>query len=517
MSTQGLTHANWSAADSAEFHAAYDSALRAATNEATSRQWPIHVAGNWHHDRPVFSHTSPGDRSVALGSATCANEGDVDAAVAAARAAYPSWRGLAVSDRLTLVRRLADLIDANRYRVAAYLSLEIGKNRYESITEVQEAVELLRFYADAAESEDGFVTHYPPLGNEESVSVLRPYGVWAILGPFNFPFALTAGMSAAALIMGNTVVIKTPDLTPIAGVLLMELVESADFPVGVVNLLAGGAEVGKELTANPEIAGAGFTGSMEVGQAIRRTLDGRPVVAEMGGKNAAIVMSSADLDVAAEAIARSAFRYSGQKCSACSRVFVHNRLTDQLAEAVAAQAAAMTRGTPWDKETVVGPLINQAAGERIAAAFDAAARDARSFTVTEVPEELVDLGAYSGLGVAVDLPMGHGLLRQELFAPLVVFQSVSSVEEAITATNDTPFGLTAGLYTSDRGEIEVFLDRIEAGVVYVNRSSGATTGAWVGHQSFGGWKGSGSTGANAHGAYYLHQFAREQSRTVVAP
>lgn len=512
MSNNVLTHANWSATDTPEFHQQFDQAV-AAEFATGDQQIPLLIGGTWHVDRELRGHVSSGDWEKRIGWVALATPEDVIAAVDAAARAYPQWRRTPVQTRAKLLTSVADAIYERRFDIAAALSVEIGKNRFEAMTEVQEAIELLRFYTARSVEEAGFVVGYPPLGTEHSRTVLRPYGVWPILGPFNFPFALSAGMAAAAVLMGNTVVLKSPDQAPKAVAKLAEIFTDVGMPEGVVNLLAGGADVGIGLTANDKVAGVGFTGSMNVGLSIRRALDGKPVVAEMGGKNAAIVMSTADVEIAAEAVARSAFRYSGQKCSACSKVLVHRSLIDDFADRVFEIARGMAVGVPWEKGTVVGPLITESARKRVEQAFAEAETAARRFLITDAPQAGAD-GAYSRFGIAVDLPEGHRLLSDELFAPMLTMQSVDGIDEAIQQANDTPYGLTSGLYSADQAEIDRFLDEIEVGVCYVNRVSGATTGAWVGHQSFGGWKGSGTTGANAHGAYYLHQFAREQSRTI---
>jgi 1-pyrroline-5-carboxylate dehydrogenase len=259
-----------------------------------------------------------------------------------------------------------------------------------------------------------------------------------------------------------------------------------------------------------------FTGSAEVGREIARKLQGgryaRPALTEMGGKNPAIVTEQADLDKAAEGIARAAFGMSGQKCSACSRAIVVDAVHDELVERLAAFAAELTVGDPARPDAFTGPVVNERSVERFEAAVRAARADGR---VVAGGGRADPTGNFVEPTVVADLPRGHRLERDELFLPFVTATRVASLEEAIAEANSVVYGLTAGVFTEDEDEQARFLDGIEAGVVYVNRRAGATTGAWPGTQTFCGWKSSGSTGKGGLGPYYLPQFMREQSRTIV--
>jgi 1-pyrroline-5-carboxylate dehydrogenase len=322
-------------------------------------------------------------------------------------------------------------------------------------------------------------------------------------------------MTAAALVAGNTVVLKPPEEAPRSGAALGEILREAGLPPGVLNVIHGGAETGRAL-ADSEVDGIAFTGSAEVGRSIARRLQEgpfpRPVLAEMGGKNPAIVTSAADLDAAAEGVARAAFGFSGQKCSACSRVVVLEDVGDEFLERLRRFTTTLAVGDPADREAFTGPVVNAEAVERYERALDEAERDG----VLVAGSRLESLpGYYIEPTIVADLPRGHALTRQELFLPFVTVTRASSLADALDEANAIPYGLTAGIFTDDREEAERFLDEIEAGVVYVNRSAGATTGAWPGLQSFAGWKSSGSTGKGGFGPYYLQQFMREQSQTVM--
>jgi 1-pyrroline-5-carboxylate dehydrogenase len=232
----------------------------------------------------------------------------------------------------------------------------------------------------------------------------------------------------------------------------------------------------------------------------------------MGGKNPAIVTAHADLGKAAEGVARAAYGLSGQKCSACSRAVVVDAVHDEFVERLAAFAAGLRIGDPADRETFLGPVVNEAAVARFTAAADAARRDGRIAGGGGRPDRP---GLFVDPTVVAGLPHGHALERDELFLPFVTVTRVASLDEALAEANAPDYGLTAGIFSEDAGEVARFLDEIEAGVVYVNRRAGATTGAWPGTQTFCGWKSSGSTGKGGLGRHYVPQFMREQSRTVV--
>jgi 1-pyrroline-5-carboxylate dehydrogenase len=241
-------------------------------------------------------------------------------------------------------------------------------------------------------------------------------------------------------------------------------------------------------------------------------------VIEMGGKNPTIVSARADLDLAAEGVARSAFGFSGQKCSACSRVYVQRPVLEEFQALLAERARNVVVGDPVQRPVYMGPVIDQDAVERYRQAVEEAAKEGRVLAGGElrgggggVPD-----GCYVAPTVVADLPVDHRLLTDELFVPFVAVAGVDSLEEGLALANRTQYGLTAGFYSADEGEIQGFLDGIQAGVVYVNRRAGATTGAWPGVQPFGGWKGSGSTGRAGGGLYYVQQFMREQSQTVIS-
>ena len=463
---------------------------------------------------PLFDRADPCEPARIVSRAHAATPEIVSAAVRAARAAQPEWAATAPSERTAALRRLSALIAERRVELAGVVSAETGKIRLEAVPEVQEGADLIETYCAELERHDGYRL---PLGRlserEENVSVLRPYGVFAVICPFNFPFALAVNMAAGALVTGNTVVIKPAEETPWSTAQLGELAVEAGLPPGVLNLIHGDDSVGRALV-EAEVDGVAFTGSAEAGHAIARTLHAepplRPLIAEMGGKNPAIVTANADLDRAAEGIVRSAYGLSGQKCSSCSRVVVDATVHDELVERIAAGARALVVGDPADPASNLGPVVGPPAVERFEAAIADARRDGAIVAGGSRDGGFVQPTLVTGL------PRGHRLTRDELFLPFLTVTAVDSFAEALAEANAVDYGLTAGIFSEDADERAAFLDRIEAGVVYVNRREGATTGAWPGIQTFCGWKASGVSGKGGLGPHYLPQFMREQSRTVMA-
>jgi 1-pyrroline-5-carboxylate dehydrogenase len=341
-----------------------------------------------------------------------------------------------------------------------------------------------------------------------------------VISPFNFPAALTGGPVGAALVAGNTVVIKPATDTPWTSRLIAECFQEAGFPDGVVNYVTGpGSTVGQALVDSKEVDGITFTGSYDVGMKIYQDFSKgdypRPLILEMGGKNPSVVTENADLDQAAQGIYRSAFGLQGQKCSANSRVLVHESVHDELVDLLKDLTKDAVMGDPTEKDTFLGPVANQSAYN-----------DYKSYTEELSQAGTIQLGGKvrteGALGkgyfceptIVTDVPTDHRLWKHEMFLPITMVQKFKTLDEAIYNANDVNYGLTAGIYGTE-DEVAWFFGNIEAGVVYANRPQGATTGAWPGFQPFGGWKGSGSSGKNAGGHYYLQLYMHEQINTVI--
>jgi 1-pyrroline-5-carboxylate dehydrogenase len=501
---------------SGETDAEFEAELARARAGAPPEPLPHLVAGEALAEGEPFERHDPSTEGVVASRARAASPELVDRAVAAARNAAAGWAATSYGERCERLRAVAAGISERHLELAAVASLEAGKVRTESIAEVQEAVDLITTYADHMEQNDGYERPLDSfVADERNTDVLRPYGVFAVIAPFNFPVALAVNMAAAALIAGNSVVLKPSEETPWTGAILAEIAVAAGLPPGVLNVIHGGPDTGRALV-EAAVDGVAFTGSAEVGRAIARRMQegpfARPALTEMGGKNPAIVTAAADLDKAAEGVARAAFGLSGQKCSACSRAVVVESVHDEFVERLVAFSQGLAAGDPSDGGVFLGPVVNEASVAR----FEAAAADGgREGSVAAGGGRPELPGLFVEPTVVTGLPQGHRLERDELFLPFVTVSSVGSLDEAIAEANAPAYGLTAGIFTEDAAEQKRFLDTIEAGVVYVNRRAGATTGAWPGTQTFCGWKSSGSTGKGGLGPYYLPQFMREQSRTIV--
>lgn len=517
---QKITYTTMSLEQADAFNSAYDQALRDVRRDI-GRTYPVYAGGEaMVVERATFESCSPADTRLVLGTFQECREAEVDAAVRAARSAWPAWSRLPWPGRVAVLRGVAGVIRSRKYELGAWLTLEAGKPRLESIGEVEEAADLIDTYCDQVEEHDGYVIRMHQLSpNEINHSVLRPYGVFGVIAPFNFPIALATGMLAGALAAGNTVVFKPSIETPLTGLKVYECFAEAGVPAGIINLVTGaGNETGEAITNNPGIDGIAFIGSKRVGTHIYREFSRerpRPCIAEMGGKNPVIVTDRADLSEAVEGTARAAFGYSGQKCSAASRVYVHEAVADEFVHRLTARTREIAVGDPAEAGSFIGPVINRAAYDRYAAASEEARRDGTVMTGGEWLTGADFRFGYYCAPTLVRLPPGHRFFREELFVPLLCVATVASLDEALTLANDSEYGLTAGLFSEDDDEIAAFFERIEAGVVYANRAAGATTGAWPGVQSFGGWKASGSTGKSALGPYYVAQFMHEQNQTIV--
>ncbi|WP_439572032.1 aldehyde dehydrogenase family protein [Phreatobacter sp.] len=503
-------------------HAHLDAVIAEVKDGLLGQDRPNLVAGRDSRDGSAYVAASPIDRGLPLGTFFAASPEAVDAAVRAARKAQPAWARMGWEARVAIARKAADHVEARKFEIAIACLIEVGKSRMEALGEVEETIDLIRFYATEMEANRGWDRPLERANpREETRDRLRPFGVFGVIAPFNFPVALSAGMAVSALLAGNTVVFKPSPMAGLTGRLLAGCLIEAGVPEGVFSLLCGGAETGAAIVAHPGIDGIAFTGSHQVGMAILRGfgaggVHARPVLAEMGGKNPTYVTASADLETAAAGMVRSAFGLQGQKCSAGSVVFVHEAVRAPFLERLEAAAGALVIGDPCERHVFIGPLISEAARQRfeqsVAGARAAGARVAGGALLSG---GLFDRGAYCQPTIAIGLPDDHALHREELFLPFLTVRSFTELDDAISRGNAVRYGLTAGIYTADAADLDLFLDTAEAGVLYANRASGATTGAWPGTQTFCGWKGSGTGSKGGLGTWYLPQFMREQSHTIM--
>lgn len=506
-----------------ELHTRFEEAL-VKTRANLGKEYGMIINGQDRFAEQKFEDRSPANTDVILGVFQKGTAQDARDALAAARKAFPKWSGMKWQDRVKLMRRVADLIDERIFEIGTVLAMEVGKNRMEALGDVAETADLIRYACYQMEKNRGFIVKMgrdPLVGyTSTNTSVLRPYGVWLVISPFNFPGALTGGPSGAALVTGNTLVMKPATDTPFTVRLLAECLRDAGLPDGVFNYVTGpGSTLGQALIESEEVDGVTFTGSYDVGMKIFRDFAQgryvRPIILELGGKNPAIVSRRADLDRAAIGIVRSAFGLQGQKCSACSRVYIHEAVYDALVAKLVELTNKLTIGDPTDRQVYLGPVVNKSSYQDYQNFCEELSQSGTILTGGKVlTQGEYAKGYFCAPTLVADLPLSHRLWKYEMFLPITTIAKFKKLEDAMTLANDVNYGLTAGFYGSKK-EAQWFFENIQAGVTYANRPQGATTGAWPGFQPFGGWKGSGSSGKNAGGHYYLPLYMHEQIRTLV--
>jgi 1-pyrroline-5-carboxylate dehydrogenase len=514
-----VTYATLSA-DNEELQANYDEAVEEARAQLGA-EVPIVIDGKEETGDGVYEEPSPIDQTLTVARIQQATKEQAERAVATAKAAALDWDRMGWRTHVDLIRKAADIIEDRLFILAALMAFEVGKNRLEALGDVQETAELMRWNADEVEKHEGFRVPMSGLGaTGEYYDVMRPYGVWAVISPFNFPMALSGGPSSGALVTGNTVVLKPSNQGALLGYELYKAYRDAGIPTGAFQFVPGrGAVAGEAIWRHPDVGGITFTGSYPVGMSIYKEFAKdfpKPVICEMGGKNPTIVTKNADLDKATDGVLRSAFGFAGQKCSACSRVYVEREVYDDFVSTLKEKTERITPKNPLERDGYLSPVIND---DALATFEQAAAEAKKNGTIVTGGERITDGELGKGNFVqptVVEVPEDSWIWKKELFVPFVAVAPFDELDEAIEKANDVEYGLTAGLFSEDRSEVDEWLDKIEAGVVYVNRRAGSTTGAWPGVQPFGGWKGSGTTGKAGGGPYYVLQYMREQSRTVIS-
>jgi 1-pyrroline-5-carboxylate dehydrogenase len=513
-----ITYATMSA-DNEELNSSFDSAVATAPDRLGATH-PLFINGERRTTDATSEEFSPIDSDVLIGRYSLATNDDIDDAMAAAKAFAPEWEAWGWEQRHDLMLKAADVMEARAFEMAADMAYEIGKNRLEALGDIAETVEFFRYYARQITDHDGFVTPLSSLSPQETnISLLRPWGVWVVISPFNFPMALAAGPSIGALITGNTVVVKPSRQGALMAIEFYAVMAEAGLPAGALHVVTGDSKAGDYLAHHPDVDGLTFTGSYPVGMHLYRTVNEsrpKPVICEMGGKNPVVVTKTADLDRAATGVLRSAFGLSGQKCSAASRVYVERAVYDDFVAKLVEKTEELSVGNPLLQDVYMGPVIDQGVVDKFRRAVaEAGSSGGKILAGGEVISgEGLDNGNFVQPTVAT-APYDSWIWREELFMPFLAVGPVDSLEEGLERSNDTEFGLTAGLFATDDSEIERWFQGIQAGVTYVNREAGATTGAWPDIQSFGGWKGSGTSGTGGGGPWYLRQYLREQSRTRI--
>ena len=507
-----------------ELHKGFDKAV-STLKENLGKEWSMIIDNKDVYADEKWDDRSPINTDWVLAKMQKGTASHAHQAIQAARRAFPKWSHTPWQERVKLVRKAAALVEKRILDLGAAMSLEVGKNRMECLGDVQETADLMYYSAKMMEENKGFVRAMgkdPLVGYDATnVSVLKPYGVWLVISPFNFPFALTGGPTGAALTAGNAVVIKPATDTAWNVRLYAEVFRDAGFPEGVVNFVTGpGSTLGQALVDNKNVDGATFTGSFDVGMKLYRDFAQRdyvrPVVLELGGKNPAIVSRHANLEDATTGILRSAFGLQGQKCSAASRVIVEEPVYEEFISLMKNKTEALVIGDPTERATFLGPVINQNSYNEFKNFTEEISQGGGRFLTGGHVKTggMFDKGYYCEPTLVTDLPYSHRLWQHEMFLPIATVGKVGDLEEAMRIANDVKYGLTAGFYGTEK-EAAWFFDKIEAGVTYANRPQGATTGAWPGFQPFGGWKGSGASGKNGGGLYYVQLYMHEQIQTLI--
>ena len=502
----------------------YEAALK-RLERGFGQSHPMHIGGKevW-SEAGEFEVRSPIDTSIVVGRFQVGTREHAKASIVAARKGFEVWSARPWQDRVRAFDRYANLVDERKFDIAAAITYEVGKNRLEALAECWEAMDAVKYYAGLMRKEKGYAIAMGAGGpGERNMDVLKPHGVWPIISPFNFPFMLANGMAMGALMTGNSVILKPTSSAPLTGLMLYHLYADSGVPPGTVNYVTGpGANFEDEFVSSPDVDGIAFTGSRDVGMRLFRRFHTeqsypKPILLEMGSKNPTIVTAKADIAKAVEGTVRAAFGYSGQKCSATSRVYVQNEVKGRFLAALKERVDKVAVGDPREKQTFMGPVINAKAVGTFRMAVDDAKQSGAHLvaggSVLEGKKE--ERGFYVSPTVVADLPEKSRLVKDELFVPFVVVNGFSELDEALGMANSTDYGLTAGIFTEDKKEIKRFFDGIKFGVTYANRSGGSTTGAWPGAQSFTGWKASGVTGKGIGSPYYLLTFLRDQSQTDV--
>jgi 1-pyrroline-5-carboxylate dehydrogenase len=500
-----------------KFHSDFDNAVNQVKKEL-GKTYPIIINGKEISSEKRFTVSSPADRTIKIAEFPSGTNDDALKAISSAKNAFEKWSNTPYQKRADIFKDCANTFSNQKFRLAAIMAFENGKNRFEAMGDLDEAIDFMRFYSYQLEKNEGFCKTTPhPDPHEKTQTVMKPFGVWGIIAPFNFPSAIAIGMTSGALLTGNTAVLKPASDTPLSSYEFVKLIYSK-LPAGTINFLTGsGSVIGKTIIENPDVDGIAFTGSREVGMSgfhefTKSTT--KPFISEMGGKNPVIVSKSADLEKAANGVMKAAFGFGGQKCSACSRVYVQKEVSEEFERKLVEKTRNLKIGLPWERDVFLGPIINESAKKKFEDASKLANQDGKILTGgNTLQDSQYANGIYVEPTIVSGLPNDHKLVKEELFLPFLCIQEYDDFDDAISKANDVEYGLTAGIFSENKEQQEKFFNKIQAGVVYLNREASATTAALVSSQPFVGWKNSGSTGKGAGGENYLQQFMRTQTQT----
>jgi 1-pyrroline-5-carboxylate dehydrogenase len=452
---------------------------------------------------------NPAQKDQVVGTFSKANRELAERAIGAAEEAFRRWSRTPAMHRARLLVDVAGLLRERKYHYCAWLVFEVGKSWAEADADVAESIDFCEYYSREMLRLD----QPPPLvpvPGEKNLLRYIPLGIGLVIPPWNFPMAILAGMTAASIVAGNTVVLKPSSDSPAIAYKFFEVLEEAGMPPGVVNFLPGsGAAVGDFLVSHPKIRYVAFTGSKEVGLHINELaakhqpgqLWVKRVVAEMGGKDSIIVDSETDLDVAADGVMAAAFGFQGQKCSACSRAIVVKSVYDAFLDKLKERVEKIKVGPPSEPETYMGPVINAGAAKTILEYIDAGKREGRLLTGGKATS---GAGHFIAPTVIADVPPLGKIAQDEIFGPVLAVIKADDFDEALEIANNTEYGLTGAVYTRNRHKLEKAAESFHVGNLYLNRKC---TGALVGGHPFGGFNMSG-TDSKAGGPDYLLLFTQ---------
>lgn len=478
----------------------------------TRAEFPIHVplkiGSDLIHTPSTFSSLNPDRTDEIVGIVSSAGTEEAEAAIAAAKSAFPAWREIPAEKRARYLFDAAASARRKRYELAAIQVFEVGKTWSEADADVCEAIDYLEYYGRQM-LEYSRPRNMGPVAGETSDLMVEPRGVAVVIAPWNFPLAISTGMSSAAIVTGNTVVYKPASQSPVTGYGLARIFEEAGLPAGVFNFVPGpGGKIGDYLTGHPDVAMIAFTGSRDVGlHIISKAYQIRPdarliknVIAEMGGKNAIIIDSDADLDEAVTNVLQSAFGYQGQKCSACSRLIVLEAVHDRFVRRLEEAARSMNVGPPEFPENFMGAVIEPSARDKVSNYIDMGVK--AGYRLFQRKIEGLENGWYVPLSIFTNVDPESRLAQEEIFGPVLSIIKVKDFDQALEVANGTQYALTGGVFSRSPYNIEKARRNFAAGNLYINRGC---TGAIVGRHPFGGFKMSG-LGSKAGGPDYLLHF-----------
>lgn len=434
-----------------------------------SKQYKNYVNGEWRLSEKEIAIYAPADNE-ALGTVPAMTQAEVDIAMAAGRAALPAWRALSYVERAAYLHKVADILERDKEKIGAILSKEVAKGYKAAVSEVVRTAEIIRYAAEEGVRLSGEVLEGGSFEatSKKKIAVVRrePVGVVLAISPFNYPVNLAGSKIAPALIAGNVVMFKPPTQGSISGLLLAEAFVEAGLPAGVFNTITGrGSEIGDYIVEHPAVNFINFTGSTPVGERIGQLAGMRPIMLELGGKDSAIVLEDADLELTAKQVVAGAFGYSGQRCTAVKRVLVMESVADKLADLIKAEVLKLTVGMPADDADIT-PLIDTASADFIQGLVeDAGAKGATALTAFKREGNLISPVLFDK--VTRDMRLAW----EEPFGPVLPIIRVQSVEEAISLSNESEYGLQASVFTQNFPQAFAIAEQLEVGTVHINNKT----------------------------------------------